>query len=466
MNDGSRAKKMILWIIAIALFMEALDITIINTAIPKMADSLLVDPLNLKFALTSYLLSLALFIPVSGWVADKWGTQRTFIFALAVFTLSSIACGRSMTLSELVIARVFQGLGGAFMMPVGRLIILRTFLKSERIRTMNFIAMPALFGPLLGPFLGGFITSYYSWPWIFYVNVPIGLLGILFALRYIENSKSESLRSLDKKGFVLFGLSLAGIFFSFEAISLPFINTSVLVFISLCSALGFLLFYRHYKKTPEPVLNFKLFSIRTFCIAGMGNVWIRVGTSGITFILPLLFQLGYGTSPLKSGLLTCGMALGAISGRSINRALLRRWGFRKMLTITSLLMGICILSFSLVGELNIPLIVSLVFVSGMVASLQFSVSSVLSYADVNQEEMSHATSISSTLQQLSASVGITLSVLILQLFIGWRHPLVANHPAPFRYTFLVMGVLVSLSAFLFLKLKPTDGEGLTDTQVT
>ncbi len=222
MSESVYNKAIIPWIVAIALFMETLDITIITTAIPVMALSLKVDPINLKLALTSYLLSIALFIPISGWVADKWGTQRTFILALLIFTVSSMMCGRAGSLSELVIGRIFQGVGGAFMMPVGRLILLRTFTKSELIRALNFVAVPALLGPLLGPFLGGFITTYYSWPWIFYVNVPMGLIGIVTTFCCIKNYKVVPLRRFDMMGFLLFGSSLAAIAFAIEAISVLF----------------------------------------------------------------------------------------------------------------------------------------------------------------------------------------------------------------------------------------------------
>ena len=292
MSISKYGKAIVPWIVAIAAFMEALDITIITTAIPTMAHDFNINPINLKLALTSYLISIALFIPISGWVADKWGTQRAFIFALTVFTASSVACGMSRNLSELVIARILQGMGGAFMLPVGRLILLRTFDKSELIRAMNYVAIPGLLGPLLGPFLGGFITTYYSWPWIFYVNVPIGILGIIVSIAYIRNYKITSLRRFDMTGFWLFGISLAAIFFAFESVGSPLIPTYVIVLISLGASLGFFLFYRHYQKTPNTVINLKLFSIRTFFVAGAGNLWIRLGISSVIFLLPHSFKLG------------------------------------------------------------------------------------------------------------------------------------------------------------------------------
>ncbi len=461
MSQNTTAEKVIPWIVAIALFMETLDMTIISTATPNMAISFMVNPLSLKFAMTSYLLSIAMFIPISGWVADKWGTQRTFICALILFTLSSFACGNARFLPELVIARFFQGMGGAFMMPVGRLIILRTFKKSQLIRTMNFVTTPALLGPLLGPVLGGFIATYYSWPWIFYINIPIGLLGVLAAWYCVKNHKMESIGPFDTIGFLLFSLSLVGIFFALETISAPFIPTYIVVLVGSCALLGFLVFYWHYHKTRYPVLNLKLFSIRTFFVAALGNLWSRPSIFSVSFILPLLFQIGFGLSPLHSGLLTCFSTLGMISSKSINRVILHHFGFRKALCVTSVLTGITIASYSLINEINVPIIIVMIFINGLVTSLLFSGMNVLYYVDVARAELSHATSISSTLQQLSMGLGITLSTLVLQLFVGWNHPLAYNDPAPFRWAFLVMGVIAILSVLVFLKLKPSDGHEMT-----
>jgi hypothetical protein len=287
--------------------------------------------------------------------------------------------------------------------------------------------------------------------------VPIGLLGIITALFYIKNYKIEPLRRFDMTGFLLFGISLAGIFFAFESIGSPLIPTYVIVLISLCASLGFFLFYRHYKKTRNHVLNLKLFSIRTFSIAALGNLWIRLGISSVLFLLPLFFQMGYGLSPLDSGLLTCVGAIGMILSKSINKLILRRLDFRKMLSLTSILTGMIIMSFSLISKIDVPLLVSLIFVYGLIISLQYTGMNVLYYVDLNQAEMSSATSISSTLQQLSMGIGITVSTLVLQCFIGWGRTLALNNPVPFRWAFLVMGAIAALSVLIFSKLKPTDG---------
>ncbi len=457
-DDTVSAKKFIPWIIATALFMETLDITIISTAIPDMALIFGVNPIQLKLALTSYLLSLALFIPISGWIADRCGMKKTFIFALCMFTVSSIGCGMARSLPELVISRIAQGVGGAFMMPVGRLIMLRTFLKSELVRATNFMTTPSLLGPLLGPVVGGFITTYYSWPWIFYVNVPIGLLGVFCALRYMKNSKAQFLRPFNWIGFLLFGVSLAGLFFVFEVMNTSAVSNFFIILVFIGSLLGFFAFYLHYRKTRHPVLNLKLFSLRTFLIAGVGNLWSRLGMSSISFLLPLFFQVGYGLSPLHSGFLTCPWALGMISMKFINKSILHRWGFRKMLVTTSLLTGITLISFSLIREMDVALIMILVFINGIASSLQFLGMNVLYYVDVAESEMSHATSISSTLQQLSMGLGITFSAFVLQFFVGWNRQLMFGNPTVFRHAFLVLGSMVCLSSLIFLRLKSSDGQ--------
>jgi hypothetical protein len=261
-------------------------------------------------------------------------------------------------------------------------------------------------------------------------------------------------------GFLLFGISLAGIFFAIESVGTSFVPTSVIALVVCCGLLGFLLFYRHYRKTRTHVFNLKLFSIRIFSVAAFGNIWIRLGIGSVLFLLPLLLQLGYGVSPLKSGLLTCVGALGMFFSRSINRRVLRRFDFRKVLTFTSVFTGLTILSFSFISKVNIPLIVFLVFINGAVTSLQYAGMNILYYADLDQSDMSSATSISGTLQQLSMGLGITATTLVLQCFIGWGHPLALNHPLPFRLAFIVMGLISASSVLIFLRLKPKDGQSV------
>ena len=459
MSDRATS-KIIPWIIAIAMFMEFLDVSILTTAIPSMADTFKINPIDLKFALTSYLLSLALFIPISGFVADRFGTQRTFIAALFLFTLSSIGCGSAHSLSELVIARILQGVGGAFMLPVGQLIVTRAFPKSEIIRVRTFISMPGLFGPLLGPLIGGFITTYYTWPWIFYINVPVGILGILFSLRYIKNYTQEAKAPFDWIGFVLFGFSLAGAFFVIESIHQPFIPTTLIVLISIAVLLGFFLFHQHYKKKTDPVLKLKLFLKRTFSVAALGNFLTRPGVSSVFFLFPLLLQIGYGLSPFAAGLLICSRPLGMLATKTLSRHLLHRFGFRSLLIVSSFLSALSILSFAFIREVNIPLIFTLGLINGIIISPLFTALTNLYFADTTPSEASQTTSISSTILQFSTGLGVTLCALVLEFFNGWNRPLALDNPIPFQWTFVIVGAMALLSVPVFFKLKPSDGRGM------
>ena len=457
MSEPVSGRRIIPWIVAIALFMETLDATILVAAIPRIAQSFHINPLELKFALTSYLLSLAIFIPVSGWVADRWGTRNVFLFALMVFTASSVWCGMSITLMELVVSRVLQGLGGAFMMPVGRLIIVRTFTKSELVSAMNFVGLPALLGPMMGPVIGGFVTTYYSWPWIFYINVPIGFVGMFFVWRYIQNNKIKDLPPLDVVGFMLFGLSLSVLFFGFETISSRFVSVRETILIILCGVIGFFLFYSRNRNRRDSILNFELFTVRTFLIAVFGSLWMRIGFSAVPFLIPLFLQIEYGMTPWESGLLIAACPAGMMLARMCHKQLLELWGFRKLLCITSVLVGVTILLLSLVDQVRVSLIVFLIFVNGFVISLQSGMS-LLYYVKVSHKDKSCATSISTTVKQLGSGLGIACSALILQVFIGWGQGLRQGNEEAFHSTFLVVGLFVCLSVLLFRKLKPRDGQ--------
>ncbi|MBY0529728.1 MAG: MFS transporter [Rhabdochlamydiaceae bacterium] len=465
MSGQSGTKKIILWVVGIALFMESLDVTILTTAIPKMAMSFSVDPVSLKMALTSYLLGIAFFLPISGWVADKWGTQKTFICALSLFTLSSIGCGLSRNLTELVIARIFQGMGGAFMMPVGNLIILRAYPKSELEHAMNFVLTPLLFGPLLGPLVGGFITTYYSWPWVFFVNVPMGCLGIVAARRFIQNYKHETLRPFDTLGFILFGFTLAAAYVAFEMIGEKGVPSSVILCAGLLFLGGLILFYRHYRKTPFAVLSFNLFGIRTFSFAVSAAAWTRLCVGSVPFLMPLFFQIGYGLSPLHSGLLTGSWTLGVFCVKPVNKMILRRFGFKRLLIALSLLTGLSIVLFSLISDVNILLILLLNFFYGIAGSMHFFNLSILSYADVPPENMGDATSMTGTLLQLTIGFAIAIGALVLRVLIGGNQELQSGNTHSFRMTFLILGALSTLSSLIYIWLKPEDGKAVANQRI-
>ncbi len=461
MKKNINMKRVIPPIVALAIFMEAVDTTIINTAIPTMAQSLHVSVVDLKIALISYLLSLAIFIPISGWLADKFGTKKVFMSAIIVFTLSSMACGFSTQLYGLVIARFFQGMGGALMIPVGRLIIVRVFDRSELITTMNRVIVPALIGPALGPLLGGIISEAFSWRWIFWVNVPFGIINLSLAYYYIENVKIKNLPPLDKIGFLLFGFGLAGLVFGFSALSETGFSVTLIALIFFTSGI-FLLTYAFYsRKIKYPVLKMKLFALRTFRISVLGNLITRLGFGGVPFLVPLFLQIPLGYSPEMSGLMVAVTAIGAMLTKAFSRKITAIFGFRKLLLINTAAMGLALWLFMLVNPGTSWFVIGLfTLIFGILMSLQFSTMNPLSYSEVSQEDSGYVTSIVSVVQQVAASFGVATTALILKRFdiFGKIEPVL--NLSDFHRTFFLLGAFTILTSVVFLFLKKEDGQNL------
>ncbi|MGH7089708.1 MAG: MFS transporter, partial [Stellaceae bacterium] len=291
-------------IVACALLMQNVDSTVIATAIPKIAEDLGVPALRLNLAITSYLLSLAIFIPLSGWTADRYGARTVFRAAILVFTLGSIACGISQSLTQLVLARIFQGMGGAMMVPVGRLVLLRAVPKAELVRAMSFLTVPALIGPILGPPLGGFIVTYWSWRWVFFINVPIGILGMALVSRYIENVREDRTPPLDKAGFLLAGSGLAAVMFGFETVGRGMLAPEIAASLLVAGAILLALYWLHARAAASPIIDLGLMRIATFRYSIVGSGVFRIGIEGLPFLMPMLLQVGFGLSPFQSGLLS------------------------------------------------------------------------------------------------------------------------------------------------------------------
>ena len=449
---------MILLTVSLALFMEALDSTVINTAIPTMALSLNVNPVDLKIALISYLLSLAIFIPISGWIGDRWGIKRIFIYAIFIFIVSSLWCGTSHSLTELVIARTLQGFGGALALPLGRLILLRSFERYEMITAMSRVAMIASLGTMLGPVLGGFITHYFSWRWIFWINIPVGLLSAVLAFYWIENDIPKKIYPLDKLGFILFGGSLAGFTFGLSAFSESTLARSTALYITLFSFVLFLGYFWHSRNKKHPIVNSILLRIRTFRISVLGNLICRLGFGGVPFLVPLLLQIGLHYPAQVSGILIAPIALGIIVVRPFTLSFLRFFGYKKLLIVNTLLLSLSICSFYFV-DLNASYlaIMGLTFIFGFLISLQYSGMNSLGYTGIGMDDLSSATSIISTLQQLAQSFGVAVSALFLQHFSSFSQTVFQLSVPVFHDTFLAMGVITFFSALIFLGLKSTDG---------
>ncbi|OAM90248.1 DHA2 family efflux MFS transporter permease subunit [Termitidicoccus mucosus] len=458
-NESADRKRVMPWIIAVGLFMENLDATIINTAVPTMAASLQVEPLSLKAVLTSYTLSLAVFIPVSGWMADRFGTRRVFSNAIALFTLGSLLCGCAVNTPMLVASRIVQGMGGAMMMPVGRLALVRAFPRSEMIATMNFVVIPALIGPLVGPFAGGLIVHWLPWRVIFFVNIPIGLAGLWFARRYMADFRDPDARPLDSIGFVLFGAGIATLSYVLEVFGEHTWAPSSLLALTGLSLLLLATYGLHARKTGEPLLALSLFRTRTFSISVLGGFVTRLGVGGMPFLLPLLYQVGLGYPPWQAGLFTMPQAFAAIGMKIISRTILARLGHRAVLAANTVLLGGNIMAFALVGPATpVWCILSLAFMQGFFSSLQFTSMNSLTYADVADEDASKGSSIASTAQQLSLSFGIATASLVAGVFIGGVS---AADRAPYvdglHHAFLAIGAFTVLSSLAFRRLRPGDG---------
>ncbi len=444
-------------VVASALFMENTDATVIATSLPAMAADLGQDPVILKLAFTTYLLALTVFIPVSGWCADRFGARNVFRAAIAIFTLGSIACGLSTTLEGLIAARALQGMGGAMMVPVGRLIILRTVSKREMVSALALLTIPALIGPLLGPPLGGFITTYFHWRWIFWINVPFGILGIALATLYMPDIREEGVPPLDAVGFFLSGFGLSSLVFGatvFGRDVLPAHGAPALIVIGMVLIAFYVL---HARRTAKPILDLNLLEIATFRSGVMGGSLFRIGVGAIPFLLPLMLQLGFKLTPFQSGSLTCAATLGALAMKFSAARILKRFGFRSVLLFNAVVSAITLgIQGLFTPETPHLLILAVLLAGGFFRSLQFTSLNALSYSDIPQREMGSATSLYSVAQQLSLAAGIVCAASVLEFAQYLRGDLTLT-VSDFAYAFFVIAFISVLSVFSHLKLAPDAG---------
>lgn len=462
-----KSKRLLPWLMAIAFFMESLDTTILNTAVPTISAALKVSPLSMKAVLASYTLGLAVFIPISGWMADRFGTRRIFASAIGIFSFGSFLCGISSDIHALIIFRVLQGCGGAMMVPVARLTMVRTFAKSDLIRVMSFVAIPSLIGPMIGPLIGALIVEYLHWRFIFFVNIPIGLIGLRTVYMHLPNYSEERVNPIDIVGMILFSSGIALLSYVLEIFGEYSIEPNQVLLLSLISLSLIVGYAIHASQVKFPLLRLNLFRIRTFTIAVTGNLVTRIGTSGVPFLLPLLYQVGFGYSPIQSGLLIMPQALAAMSTKFLMPIILNRFGYRLVLSVNTIVIGFFLLLFADVG-LSTPiwLILLQVFGYGALTSLQNTSVNTLVYADISEEQASNANSISSTIQQISTSFGVAGAGLVTASFIS-NH--LHSHPETLIYgihlTFLTLGVFTMLSALIFWKLKNNDGDNVSKQRV-
>ena len=462
MNETD-VKRYLPWVVATALFMEQLDSTILNTAVPSMALSLQVTPLSLKAVVTSYILILAVCIPISGWMADRFGTRRVFSTAVGIFTLASVLSGLSVNVPMLVAARILQGIGAAMMMPVGRLAIIRTFPKSELLMAMNFVIIPALIGPLLGPTIGGLIVHWLPWRVIFFINVPVGLVAQWLIHKHMPDYRGDGNRPIDVIGLVLFGVGTALLSWLLEIFGehrIDGTSEGILFLLSLCllAAYGW-----HARNTPHPLLRLTLFRIRTFRVSVVGGFITRLGLGGLPFLLPLLYQLGLGLPAWQSGLLMMPAAAAAMGMKLISARVLRRFGYRKVLMMNTVMIGVTICTFATVSS-GTPIIwiVFLGLTQGFFNSLQFSSMNSMAFADIGTADSSMASTIASSLQQMSMSFGLACGSIVTAWYLGDlpQSDKVAVTSA-LHHAFLTLGVMTMLSSLTFWTLRAEDGESVS-----
>ncbi|WP_333597452.1 MFS transporter [Chryseobacterium flavum] len=451
-------KKILPLILATAIFMQMLDSTILNTSLPSIAKDLQESPLNMQNAIISYVLTLAVFMPASGFLADRFGTKKIFIFSLILFSLGSLFCSLSQNLTHLVISRVIQGVGGSLMTPVGKLALIKTFDKNELLKAMNFAIIPALIGPVLGPLVGGYMVDYLSWHWIFLINIPIGILGILLGLKFMPNYKSDDV-DFDLKGFLIFAAASLLLSVSLELFGdIQNITPVLLVFI-----LGFLFLYYYYKyarREGNPIFPLSLFQVRTFRVGIIGNLATRLGISSVPLLLPLMIQIAYKQSAVTSGWIIAPMALTAIFGKSSVIKILDKYGYRQTLMVNTFIIGtlICMLA---IPDIHTSLywFVPIIAVLGFFNSIQFTSMNTISIADLRNFQTSSGNSLLSVNQQLAIGFGIAFGLIVLKVFENTDLIKGEIHNA-FRYTFLTVGVLTILSGLVFRRLHISDGKNM------
>lgn len=445
------------WIAAMAFFMQALDATILNTALPAIAQSLNRSPLAMQSAIISYTLTVAMLIPASGWLADRFGTRRVFMLAVSLFTLGSLACALSSSLGMLVIFRVVQGIGGAMMMPVARLALLRAYPRSELLPVLNFVTMPGLIGPILGPVLGGVMVTWASWHWIFLINIPIGIAGLFYARKYMPNFTTPR-RGFDMRGFFLFGLSLVLFSCGMELFGEKIVASWIALSVIVSGLLLLLAYIRHARRHPTPLIALPMFKTRTFSVGIAGNLASRLGTGCVPFLMPLMLQVGFGYPALIAGCIMAPTAMGSILAKSAVTQVLRRFGYRNTLVGITVIIGVMIAQFALQSP-SMPLwmLILPLFVLGMAMSTQFTAMNTITLADLNDENASSGNSMLAVTQQLSISLGVAVSAAVLRFYEGFEN---ANTVEQFHYTFITMGVVTLISASVFMLLKAKDGRNL------
>jgi len=455
-------------LVAVAFFMENLDGTVIATALPQMGKSFHVSPVDLNIGMTAYLLMLAVFIPISGWVADRLGARTVFVSAIAVFTASSILCGLSGGIWQFTAARIIQGIGGAMMVPVGRLVVLRTAEKHNLMDAIAYLTWPALVAPVVGPPIGGFITTYFSWHWIFFLNVPLGLIGMALTSVWIPNLKEDQTRLFDWLGFVLSASACVTFMYGMELVgrtNQPWGTTSLFL---VCGCVLGALSVVHFRRTPTPLLNLALLKLKTFAITLQGGSLFRIAISVSPFLLPLMFQVGFGLNAFQSGLLMLGLFAGNLGMKAVTSQVLRRFGFRSVLVVNGILTALWMLACAvLFPQTPTAIILIVLFINGLCRSMQFTSLTTLAFADVPKPELSMATSFFSMITQMSMGMGVAVGAIALRVA-GYVDGNSSGAPTTkeFHVAFLFVAALTVLATVDCFTLEPGAGASVSGHQLS
>ena len=456
---GPWAARLVPIAVASALFMEFVDSTALSTALPTLARSFHSDPLHLKLALTSYLLTLAVFAPASGWVADRFGAKRVFLSAMVVFLMGSILCGLSHSLGQLVASRLVQGAGGAMMTPVGRLIVVNSAPRERFVAAMSWFTMPALVGPLVGPAISGLILSVGTWPMIFFVNVPIGILGIMAVVRFVPKLHQPHPGRFDVPGFIFSAVGITAIIFVAETFGVSLAPPLAVAGVAVVGAAALGMLVWRSARVERPILNLRLLAYPTYRASLLGGTLVRLGIGATPLLLPLLLQLGLGWAPAKSGLITISQTLGALAFKPVAPGLIRKFGFRTVLLAS--IVGVCVFTAAPgLFRTGTPLVVMALMLglAGFVRSAQFTSSNALAYSDIPREHVSQASTLSTVVQQVGMSVGVSFGALTLSLVRGSGGALTADR---FTFPFLMVGLTAILAAPIYWRLSPTAGSALS-----
>lgn len=455
---------MIPFIVGAALFMQMLDSTVVATALPAMARSLETTAVRLNVAITAYLMATAVFVPICGWAADRFGARRVFVCAIGLFAFTSLTCALSQNLTELVISRIVQGIGGAMMVPVGRIILLRIVPKHDLLKAMSFLSIPALLGPVIGPPLGGFLVTYATWHWIFLINVPIGILGIFVVQRVIPEIREEVPPRLDWIGFLLSSICLSALIISFESIGHSSWPVSVQLGVFLAGLLAGWLYWLHARRIDYPILDLKLLRTPTFAVSVLGGNLCRFAVGATPFLLAMLLQIGFGKTPFAAGMITFASAAGSMLMKFVATPIIRAIGFRRVLTVNAILTGVFIMACALFSpETSVWMMIVILLIGGFFRSLQFTGLNTLTYADMPPKNMSSASSFAAMAQQLGVSLGVGVAAVTLNISMAVRGESVVTTP-DIVWGFIVIGVLCCAATFSFLRLPLDAGERLNSNK--